>query len=313
MNHTYGGGHSLMNQLLFDYLSWRDDVDNEKVNEAVDPWGTVLVSPLLWQPGTKTNYAQGFDWVAVLIERVTKKSLREYLDESVFGPLGLRTMGFEPAFGGRGLEKEGSGEKFWPRVLKTGTEGEVKHTVLDSGPPATVERADAYPNGENHVGCLGTGLIGSAEEYARLISILLPQNNGVDPVTQVRILTPESVNQICTPCLPPSLRNNSRNIPASTASPIVLPAFLESAHFDPEGSYGLGCGVQGADRVLKDGRKGRSRGSVYWYGAANTEFWIDGEKGIVVVVNGNYYPWNDPAWSEFVAGVEGIVYEGLEV
>jgi methyl acetate hydrolase len=51
---------------------------------------------------------------------------------------------------------------------------------------------------------------------------------------------------------------------------------------------------------------------VYWYGAANTEFWVDGESGIVVFVNGNFYPWNDEAWMEFVAGVEGRVYEGLE-
>lgn len=312
MNHTYGGGHTLMNELLFQYLNSREDVDCTKTNEAVDPFGTLLVSPLLWQPGTKTNYAQGFDWLAVLIERVTKQSLVQYLQENIFDPLGLKSMGFEPAFGGRSLEREGNKEKFWPRILKTSVDGKISHTVLDPGAPETVTRPDAFPNGTHHVGCLGTGLIGSAEEYARLISILLRQNNGVDPVSKTRILSPQSVTEICTPCLSEELRCNSRNVPASSASPIILPATLEAKYFDPEGSYGLGCGVQGADRVLADGRRGRGKGSVYWYGAANTEFWIDGEKGVVVVVNGNYYPWNDPAWSEFVAGVEGIVYEALK-
>ncbi|KAH7408385.1 beta-lactamase family protein [Phaeosphaeria sp. MPI-PUGE-AT-0046c] len=312
MNHTYGGGHTLMNELLFAYLSSREDVDCDKINEAVDPYGTLLVSPLLWQPGTKTNYAQGFDWLAVLIERVTKQSLVQYLQENIFDPLKLQSMGFEPAFAGRSLEREGNEGKFWPRILKSSAQGKVSHAVLDPGAPETVTRPDAFPHGTHHVGCLGTGLIGSAEDYARLVSILLPQNNGVDPVSKVRVLSPDSVREICTPCLSEELRCNSRNIPASSASPIVLPAALEAKNFDPRGSYGLGCGVQGADRVLADGRRGRSKGSVYWYGAANTEFWIDGEKGVVMVANGNYYPWNDPAWADFVAGVEGIVYESLK-
>jgi hypothetical protein len=81
---------------------------------------------------------------------------------------------------------------------------------------------------------------------------------------------------------------------------------------DPEGSFGLGCGVQGAERVLADGSRGRGKGSVYWYGAANTEYWVDVERGVVVYVNGNYYPWNEEAWTKFVAGVEKRVYEGLK-
>jgi hypothetical protein len=50
----------------------------------------------------------------------------------------------------------------------------------------------------------------------------------------------------------------------------------------------------------------------YRYGAANTDFWVDGEKDIVVVMTGNFFPWNDEEWVKFVAGVEGIIYEGLE-
>lgn len=313
MNHTYGGGHSLMNELLFQYLKSRDDVDCSTTNEAVDPYGTLLASPLLWQPGTKTNYAQGFDWLAVLIERVTKKRLSEVLQENIFDPLDLNTIGFEPVFGGRSLQVNSNAEKFWPRILKSNTTHTTpSHTVLDPSAPDTVSKPDAFPTGPHHVGCLGTGLISSAADYARLLSILLPHNAGVDPIFKVRILAPESVREICTSCLTEDLRCDSRNIPASSASPIILPAPLEAAHVDPAGSYGLGCGVQGGDRVLKDGRRGRGKGSVYWYGAANSEFWVDGGRGIVVVVNGNYYPWNDPSWMEFVAGVEGILYEGLE-
>jgi len=48
------------------------------------------------------------------------------------------------------------------------------------------------------------------------------------------------------------------------------------------------------------------------FGAANTEFWVDGEKGIVVLLEGNYFQWNDDAWLKFVAGVEARIYDGLE-
>jgi CubicO group peptidase (beta-lactamase class C family) len=305
MNHTYGGGHTYMNELLFAYLQDQEDVDWAATNEATDPYGIVLASPLLWQPGTKTNYAQGLDWLAVLIERLTKQSLASYLQENIFDPLGLRSMGFEPCFGGTSLSHEFNQGKFWPRVLRT-ADG---YMTLDPPVPETHTRADAFPNGSHHTGCLGTGLVSSATDYARLVTIFL--NSGVDSVTGHRILSPESIKEISSPSLPAVIQNNSRNIPASTATPIILPAMLESPHMDPKGSYGLGCGVQGADRVMADGTKGRSERSVYWYGAANTEFWIDLKKQIVVFVNGNYYPWNDDAWVKFVAGVEGLLYKNL--
>jgi hypothetical protein len=81
---------------------------------------------------------------------------------------------------------------------------------------------------------------------------------------------------------------------------------------DPHGSYGFACAVQGGRRELASGKRGRGAGSVYWYGMANAEYWVDGEAGVVVFVNGNFFPWNDEAWVEFVAGVEELVYEGLE-
>jgi CubicO group peptidase (beta-lactamase class C family) len=308
MNHTYGGGHTYMDQILFEYFQDEPDIDWAITNEAVDTYGTLLASPLLYQPGAKTTYGQGLDWLAVLIERLTGQKLAEYLQENVFEPLGLKSMGFEPGFGGSSLLREENGGKFWPRVLRT-PEGYV---TLDPPNPPTVTHPDAFPNGTYHTGRLGTGLISSAADYARLLTILLPANAGVDPITKHRILAPSSVEEITSPQLSPALQHDSRTITASTASPIILPAHLQSVHMDPDGSYGLGCGVQGADRVLKDGGKGRKKGSVYWYGAANTDYWVDMEMGIVVFVNANYYPWNDEAWLEFVASVEGIVYGGLE-
>jgi methyl acetate hydrolase len=303
MNHTYGGGHTYFNPLLNTYLASFPDKSWEERNEGSDFYQTLLDSPLLWQPGTKTNYAQGFDWLAVFMERLLKKSLADILRESIFEPLGLTETGYEGQYGST---LASSGTKFWPRSLKT----ENGFTPIDPLVQEPVEREDAYPKGTHHNYPLGTGLVSTAKDLSRILALLLPQNAGVDPLSGTRILTAPSVAEITSPQLPSALRNDSRIVP--TAIPfLIIPGDLQAAHVDPEGSFGLGCAVQGEQRVLSDGKVGRSKGSVYWYGAANTEFWVDGEKGIVGVVEGNFFPWNEGGWLEFVAGVEGRVYEGL--
>ncbi|KAF2795825.1 beta-lactamase family protein [Melanomma pulvis-pyrius CBS 109.77] len=302
MNHTNGTGHSYFNPLMNEYMKegW------EARNEVVDPHRTALESPLMWQPGAHTNYGQGFEWLAVLIERITKKSLAVYFQENIFGPLSLIRTGYEEQYGGDITTQAGNGNAFWPRSFKVpdGTFSDIDPRVLE-----TVERETAFPEGKYHTYSLGTGLVSTASELARLLTILLPENNGVDPVTKTRILTPSSVAEITSAQLPPALRNDSRVVLSAIPS-MISPVDLESEHIDPEGSFGLGCGVQGKDRVLEGGAKGRSKGSVYWYGAANTEFWVDSENGVVVFVNGIL--WNDREWLSFVAGVEGMVYAGLE-
>ncbi|CAA9957643.1 beta-lactamase family protein [Pyrenophora teres f. maculata] len=305
MNHTYGGGHTFFNKLLLDYV--QDLGVWETANEAADPYGVLLVSPLLWHPGTKTNYGQGLDWLAVLIERISKQSLQDYLQEHIFDPLGLKEIGVEATYGGVAASLPHNAGKFLPRKLRNGD----SFVTIDVAEPEVIKRVNAFPGGDYHTGCLGTGLVSSVRDYNHLLSILLPENMGVDSVTGHRLLSAESVREITLPQLPEHIRDDSRSIPTANATPIVLPADLSSPALDPKGSYGLGCGVQGADRVLNNGGRGRSKGSVYWYGAPNCETWVDREKGIVVSVWGNYYPWNDDAWVEFVAGVEGSVYEGL--
>jgi methyl acetate hydrolase len=131
-----------------------------------------------------------------------------------------------------------------------------------------------------------------------------------EPISGARILSAASAAEFTKVVHPEEIRNDSRDIPS--AHPFFLPYQLQAKHVDPVGSFSLGSAIQGEDRVLEDGRKGRSKGSVYWVGAANVVYWIDGEKGIVVVAAANFFPFMDGKWVEFVAGLEGLVYEGLE-
>ena len=261
MNHTYGGGHCFFNDLLNTYLTSPPftTTDWQERNEATDFYTTLLDSPLLWQPGTRTNYGQGFDWIAVLIERVTGRSLVEVLEEGVFAKLGLRETGYEGQYGGSVADGEGdAAARFWPRSLKT----EDGFVAIDPPVLSRVVKDGVFPHGTYHMHPLGSGLVSCAADLSRILALLLPQNAGVDPVTGTRILGAEAVRQITSPQLPEELRMNSRNVP--TAVPVVLEGNLMGEFVDPEGSFGFGCGVQGADRLLASGQTGRSKGSVYW-------------------------------------------------
>ena len=65
----------------------------------------------------------------------------------------------------------------------------------------------------------------------------------------------------------------------------------------------------GAGRLCGHGRRA---GSFYWYGLANMDYWVDPNAGIAVVANSHFFPWQDPAWVEYIAEVEQAIYDGLE-
>ncbi|KAJ4287388.1 hypothetical protein N0V90_012787 [Kalmusia sp. IMI 367209] len=300
LNHTNGTGMSFFHADLREYL----DEGWDARNEGQDYFTTLLESPLLWQPGTKTNYSQGFEWLSVLIERLTKRSLEDVLREEIFEKLGDKRTGFRGEMGGSVVA--GEGVDFWPQNLRL----EDGFMAIPGFAEKKVEREDAWPTGKHHVQTVGTGLVSSVADMAHIFSILLPQNAGVDPISGTRILSASSAAEITRAQLPERIQNDTRNLPS--AYPLFIPSEVQAQHVDPAGSFGLGCAIQGADRVLKDGKRGRSKGTVYWYGVSNSAYWVDGEKGLVVVMAGNFFPFEDPKWTEFVAGVEGLLYEGLE-
>ena len=98
----------------------------------------------------------------------------------------------------------------------------------------------------------------------------------------------------------------AKGAPPAIAVPVDLKVY------DPDVSIGLASNaVSRNDRVLGDGKPGRKAGSAYWYGAKNSEWWVDRTAGIGVVMVSNFFPWNDPAWLKLVADVEGAIYAGI--
>ncbi|KAF9729984.1 beta-lactamase family protein [Paraphaeosphaeria minitans] len=297
LNHTNGTGHSLFNARLREYLGRGFDDENE----TVEPYGTILQSPLMWQPGTHASYGQGFDWLGVLLERVTHRALGDVFHQNLFAKMGVTRSGYS---GGRsGSMPTGEGTDHWPtRFRVLGGFGLV--------PRLRVTRDDTWPIGGHHVETGAMGVVSCVADLGRLLTILLPQNGGVDPVSGVRVLSTESVAEIGKVQLTKHLKNGWGNI-RSTDLSMMNHVDLQEPHLDPAGGFGLGCAIQGADRILRGGLEGRSEGSIYWYGAASTDYWVDVKMGFAVVMTGNFFPFGDARWVEFVAGIEGLIYKGL--
>ena len=54
----------------------------------------LVKSPLLFDPGTRWNYHPASDVAACLVEYFSGKSLQEYMQETVFEPLGIKDMAY---------------------------------------------------------------------------------------------------------------------------------------------------------------------------------------------------------------------------
>ncbi|CAI6282927.1 unnamed protein product [Periconia digitata] len=314
MSHSWGGGHSLFHSALADWMGRPErGVSHMECNETNDWYSTILDVPLLYQPGTKALYSHGPNWISVLHERITGRRLDEYMQEEMFGKMELKKIGFEGQYMGEvAARKEGEKEgPYWPNTfLRDGK------FVPFSGTNETwmekIERPDAFPVGKHHWIPTDSGIVAAVADVARLLSILALPNAGLDPVTGNRILSAEAVKQITSPQLPEGIKNTGRHIISETVPDALYPVDLEAEHNDPGGCFGLCGNVQKKDRILKSGKKGRSKGTFSWYGAANTEYWVDSEKGIIAVLNGNCRPWNLDVWLGLRDGVEERIYAALE-
>jgi CubicO group peptidase (beta-lactamase class C family) len=93
------GKESITPRLL---LSHRSGMETRMLyREAQGPAQYLAVigaHPLKWEPGTHTNYS---DWNMIamqfVIERITGQPLDEFLQEQVFGPLGMQDTGYNPS------------------------------------------------------------------------------------------------------------------------------------------------------------------------------------------------------------------------
>src|SRR3954469_2996139 len=149
----------------------------DSVAQEVDKLGTV---PLLYDPGERWVYGLGHDVQARLIEVFSGLSYGEYLQRTIFGPLGMR----DTVFGVPAKLKAR-----FPLVYSPGRDGTLAPDTADSYARFT----------DHHFATLS--LSGSAADYLRFAQMLL---NGGE-LDGVRVLGTKTVELMRQNHLPPNI------------------------------------------------------------------------------------------------------------
>ena len=111
--------------------------------------------PLKHQPGDAWTYGVNMDVLGALIERVSGKSFGAFLDERMFGPLGMKDTGFDLP------------ESKTNRLAKTYKHGPDGKFVEDK------PLIDTWPEPGHGIEAGGAGIFSTAGDFARFAQMLL--------------------------------------------------------------------------------------------------------------------------------------------
>lgn len=149
----------------------------------------IAALPLNHQPGSAWNYGVSTDVIGFLVEKLSGKRLGEYMQETIFGPLGMKDTGFYvPA------------DKV-QRLTQIYTADKTGQTVVMQNEPLGDYKSDpAIHNG-------GGGLVSTMQDYFTFAQMML---NGGE-VNGVRILGRKTVEYMTSNHMPKHLTPFSKN------------------------------------------------------------------------------------------------------
>lgn len=202
--------------------------------------------PLEFSPGEAWNYSVSTDVLGVLVERISGKPFQDFLQERIFGPLGMTDTGFSV--------REDQKARFAACYNATPTGG---LDLQDDPETSPYLKAPSFYSG-------GGGLVSTADDYMKFCRMLV--NRG--ELDGARLLAPNTLKLMASNHLPggQDLTNLSRSL------------------FSEATNAGVGFGLGFA--VTFDPVKAMlpsSAGEYYWGGAASTAFWVDPVEDIAVV------------------------------
>ncbi len=126
--------------------------------------------PLVYQPGTQWSYSLSHDVLSAVIEKVSGKPLDQFLQERMFGPLGMKNMFYRvPA--GRAVDLADNYAPFAGSLIP-----------IDPGATSIFLDKPAFAFGS-------TGLVGTAGDYDKFLQMLL----GFGKVGDVQVMKPDTV------------------------------------------------------------------------------------------------------------------------
>lgn len=237
-----------------------------------------FAQPLVFQPGHGWSYGSGLDWVGQIVERLSGLKLGEYMRANIWGPLGMKHMGFNPDESPELKER-----KIGLSIL--GEDGRLA--------PTTEGYIYSHTERDDHYG--GTGVWGSAESFLPILQTLCA-NDG-------RVLSPALVDEM----FRPQLGAESKAALNYTLKNIDIARRVYGNSFDVDNqdfSYGLGGNIGLRD---EDGR--RAAGTMSWGGIPNLIWWVDRKTGLCGACFTQLMPVGDVNGNNLMRLFEKAIYE----
>uniref|UniRef100_UPI003F6F2965 serine hydrolase domain-containing protein n=1 Tax=Polymorphobacter sp. TaxID=1909290 RepID=UPI003F6F2965 len=200
--------------------------------------------PLEFSPGEGWNYSVATDVIGWLIELVSGQSLADFLEQRLFGPLGMIDTGFHvPAASAHRLAS----------CYKATPEGGF--ALQDDARTSPFLAPPEFLSG-------GGGLVSTAADYLRFARMIL----GRGTLDGHRYLSRKTIDLM-----------TANHLPGGVDLPAMSRSLFSEASYDGVG-FGLGFAVvQQPHRTLIPG----SAGDLSWGGMASTFFWIDPAEDLI--------------------------------
>jgi CubicO group peptidase (beta-lactamase class C family) len=244
---TYGGGlpgvgiqHPI--DEIYRSLKVRSVGGKDSMQQFLDKLGQV---PLRYQPGTAWMYSLATDVCGALVEVISGKPLAQYLQETIFGPLGMKDTAFSVA-----PEKADRFAANYQRMPDKSLK------LIDDPATSNFLKEPGFKSG-------GGGLTGTSADYLRFCEML--RRGG--ELDGARVLGPRTIEMMHMNHLPDG----------KDLTQLALGTFSETAN---EG-VGFGLGFASTQGQVQTGTLGA--GDYYWGGAASTIFWVDPKEDLSVV------------------------------
>lgn len=231
--------------------------------------------PLRYEPGTKWEYSVSPDIDARLVEVISGQPFDRFLEQRLFGPLGMRDTGFRVPAGQAARLASVHWLKDGKLVPLDAIHGSPSEVGLIAREPLVNSYIAEHPRKGGSY-----GLVATAEDYWRFAQMIL---NGGE-LDGWRILGSRTVKSM--------MSDHITGIGVSTS--------------DGE-SFGLGFGVAADPGAM--GSPGAA-GSVFWGGAAATGFWIDPREELVIVSMTQHF--GVEAAAGLADRVSAVVYGAIE-
>jgi CubicO group peptidase (beta-lactamase class C family) len=241
MTHTAGFTYGFFGSTLVDKMYNEQKVlESQSLKEMIDRLAKI---PLLCQPGTRWVYSVSMDIQGYIVEKLSGQSLPEFMEQRIFGPLGMKDTGFF-------VPKEKRNR--FATLYREDKEGHLAADAADGGAPTDYAAQPSEPSG-------GGGMVSTAEDYLRFAQMLLNEGE----LDGVRILAPATVQLMTSNHLAASLMTGEIRLGPG-----------------PGLGWGYDCAV--FTDPLQAGEL-FGKGTFFWAGAADTWFWVDPTNDVVFV------------------------------